>query len=50
MCEARSRRLDRTQWEGGIGRDYIEGEERVLAHMIHDGSAASLDTRRNDPA
>jgi hypothetical protein len=31
MCEARSRRFDRTRRDTSIGRDYIEGEERVLA-------------------
>jgi hypothetical protein len=49
MCEARSRRFDRTRRDTSIGRDYIEGEERVLAHIMHDGSAASVDTRQDDP-
>jgi len=49
MCEARSRRFDRTRRDTSIGGDYIEGEERVLAHIMHDGSAENAGTRRDDP-
>jgi hypothetical protein len=48
MCEARSRRFDWTRQDTSIGRDYIEGEERVLAHILHDGAAENADTRRDD--
>jgi hypothetical protein len=31
-------------------KDYIEGEERVLARMIQNGSAASANIRLDDPS
>ena len=50
MCDAHSGRLDLTRWDEGMERDYIEGEERVLARMIQNGSAAEANMRLDDPS
>jgi hypothetical protein len=50
MRDAQFGWLDRMPWDGGIGSDYIEGEGRVLARMIQNGSAASANIRLDDPS
>jgi hypothetical protein len=49
MCDAHFGWLDRMPWDRGIEKDYIEGEERVLARMIQKGSAADANMRLDDP-